>query len=168
MRNPPFPARLHHTNFVSLALPTIVEHHRKDVIGALLGKRANEFLLQVWEDLAELLRTGEERVEPDGLSSSFYKFEKYAIFIITLPSPVCVTEAHFLSIVFGPFENTEPRNRDSIPYRYFVLEASYESDGDDCKTMLCEWYKNEHRNYGSGPQATEAAFLEAVQALIKK
>lgn len=166
MRNPPLPARRHHYEFAHLALPAIIQHHRKKMLGTLVSTHADEFLHQVWEQIAEELPE-EEKVDSEGLHCSLYNLDEYAVIIFTMPTPICMTEAHFTSVVFGPFTDIEPDQINSLPYRYFTLEATCDREGNDVGAVMCEWREGDHGNFGSGPEATEEAFLEAIKSIVE-
>jgi hypothetical protein len=48
---------------------------------------------------------------------------------------------------------------------YFTLEKGRRISGGD-RTVLCAWDKASHINYGDGPAASPAEFVEAVTRLV--
>ena len=86
-----------------------------------------------------------------------HKRNGYTLYVVTMPKPVKMPEAHFAAIVHKDDEAKEYMH-ESPSTRYFTLEKS-------CSPlpMLCEVKRNRaHNNYGEGPAPEMAAFVDAV------
>jgi hypothetical protein len=163
MENP----RNQHYLFAHRALPSIARQDHKQMFGALLSGSRDEFLRDLWNYVGEQLPE-EDRLQPAGLRCSFHRHEGHAIFLVTMPPPAAMPEAHFTALVFGPFTEGSAEKLDEIPFRYLTLEKSHDFSTGGETTMLCEWTEDGHHNMGDGPQPTEEAFLGAVFGLLRR
>lgn len=86
-----------------------------------------------------------------------HKRNGYSLYVLTMPEPVKMPEAHFAAIVHKDDE-AKHHMHESPSTRYFTLEKS-------CSPlpMLCEVRRDRaHNNYGEGPAPEMAAFVDAV------
>lgn len=87
---------------------------------------------------------------PDGLCySSHWIGGEHLVFLVELPPPTQLTEAHFVCITSSP------------EIQYFTLEKSQTDAGREC-TAFCSWTAESHFNFGSGPEPTKEAFLKKL------
>ena len=92
-----------------------------------------------------------------------HKSNGHTAYVVTMPTPQFVPEAHFAAIVF---KDDEPKYfmQKSPSTRYFTLEKSLEESA-----VFCECLPNgNRRNYGAGPVPDPAAFTKAVFERIGK
>jgi len=108
-----------------------------------------------------------ERLGDEGLCCSIHTLANgFQAAVITLPPAQGPTETHMVAIVYRPaqrhlwFWKTEP------VLRYLTLELGFDRETNEWLTVLCEWTRHGHLNYGKGPAPDVTAFLEAIQGLL--
>jgi hypothetical protein len=87
--------------------------------------------------------------------------DEYYGVVIQFPKPERMAKAYFVAII------VRREDDDSNYYRFITLELSKDSDGLK-QTVLGEWTKGGHRNYGDGGAPQKGAFLESLKKLFSK
>ena len=151
--------RAHLYVFAHRALPTIGLNHAKQMLGALCGPESSRFLASVWQDVGNKIEP-KDRMEFPELVRTTQKRNEHLIAMIQFPKPVGVTEPHFSAFVFGPIRGME--SLENLTVRYFILEHSQDLVTGGARTVLGEWTKELHINYGDGPPAVAESFENAV------
>ena len=111
---------------------------------------------------------GEPYLEPTGLDCiSNDVDDSYHFFVVKFPRPERMTEAFFSAIVIpkdiAPEANGEnPDNR----CRYLTLELGISETQRTLNTVMCEWRRGAHFNYGIGPDPMVDEFIQRVRALM--
>lgn len=92
----------------------------------------------------------------------------YPCAIVEFPAPQKMAEAFMVAIValLDPDEEL-PKDLSAVQARYYTLEKGFSMDGSD-RTVLCEWDDTAHRNFGDGPEATPAAFAQALETVMQQ
>jgi hypothetical protein len=132
----------------------------------VFSEDVGDILKAVWDEAAEHLDEGDRR-EPDGLAAGeVYREADYLIRIIRCPEPTSMAENHFVAIAFRAGSRSFfPWKRKSEEIRYLALESSSDLVGNT-KTVMGDWTKTGHLNYGPGPEPTEDAFVVALRPLL--
>jgi len=148
--------RQEHYVFAHVALRNSVVGQPEAFWNAMASSAASDALAGLWEAVQESLKRPKQA--PEGLSGSVRHFKGGKLALVRLPTPEAMTECWFVAVVIQP------------EFRYFTLEWTELLEGGHA-TVLCEWRKQgndfTHVNFGEGPPATEAAFLEAVERLVR-
>jgi hypothetical protein len=156
--------RAHLYVFAHRALPTLGLQHAKQMLGALGGPKCSDFLMEVWNDIATNLKP-EERMKFPEIACSIKRQGNYLLATIHFPAPLGMTEPHFSAFVFGPIKEDGPL--DYLGVRYLILEHSWSLETAGPRTVLGEWTKESHLNYGDGPAASVEAFEAAVWKAVQ-
>lgn len=88
--------------------------------------------------------------------------------VIALPLPCETPEAYFVALVVerprpGPSFHI---GRMPDPGRCFTLELGMDAISRECRTVLCEWTREAHVNFGTSPEPTVAAFVKRVIEIL--
>ena len=122
------------------------------------------FLTQVWAE-AGVQATDRVTVSAEGLdySSELLGTPRAMVYLVRLPTPQRIAEAHFVAVVFDSIAYMA--EEDAAP-RYFTLECSK----PETATVLGEWRvtrgEREYIEHGPGPQAEPHAFLAALTRVL--
>ena len=84
--------------------------------------------------------------------------------VVSLPTTAAMAEAHMVAAVLLDTPSEEAPNP---KVRYFTLEDGMTLDGSP-RTVFCEWTEGIHANYGDGPDATVAAFVQAIDQQFER
>ena len=151
--------RQQHYVFAHAMLPRLLLDDPEKFVAILASQEAEDFLAYLWR------RAGEEAndaqpVEPEGLGRTVEKLAEGIAVLVRMPCPLAITEAYFGAVIMrqgkkGLFRRATPQ------IRYFTLELGVTDDGCP-RTVLCEWNKDGHVNYGDGPSPDPGQFLEAI------
>jgi hypothetical protein len=94
------------------------------------------------------------------------RIKQYPAVLLQMPTPYFMAEAYMVCIVLKiPFEEMQQR-KDNPQIQYFTLEKGMNAGTGEDRTVLCEWKGECHLNHGNAPEATPAAFMEALNGLI--
>jgi hypothetical protein len=167
-------ARMQHYVFAHQLLPSTLFANPNPLLVPLVSEQGSsragrDHLLKIWQAAAEGLPE-QDHVSGESLAYSMEVLghPNSTAFFIQLPKPERKTEAHFVLIVFDAPGLCVGKLRQ---LRYFVLEHYGEADGA-AKTNLGEWVKKgdglKFANHGKGPPPDKAAFLAAVQNVVKE
>ncbi len=156
--------RPHHYIFAHRVLPALFLNDPPKFIETISAGQDN-FVHWLWKRVGEKeVQNASDRIAPNGLSCAIMRAEDNAtVAIVTLPPPEGMTEAYFVALVYWPQEDAAL----APAARYITLEHGMQADGSP-RTVLCEWTKEMHANYGNGPEPVLQTFFEAVRALIQK
>ncbi len=149
-------ARRHHYGFAHQVLRDLLFADPMRFFAALDDPRGPELLRRAWREFGKQF-PADDRVEIDGLDCTKHELTSglwCPVILVTLPPPQEVAEAVYAAAVLGG------------DARYFTLEHGISLAGDTPRTVLCEWQRGTHLNYGDGPPATPAAFLAAIEAKV--
>ena len=118
------------------------------------GADFNEFVGSLWSRIGDEFPV-EERVQPVGIDVHKHTLPSREIVVVVLPKPEHGAESYFVALVVEANGSA----------RYFTLEHSWNLD-DSPRTVLGEWVADRHYNLGTGPDPTEAGFVEAVSRIL--
>lgn len=152
-------ARKQHYYFAHRVLPALAHASPEKVLNFLRSAEGDAFLLDLWNAVGDEIEgfADEGRVAPEGLSYFVRKLEAQSqIAIVRLPTPERLNEAHFVGLVFSPARRAFMFWKPSVSVRYFTLEIGVG------RTILGEWTKRGHANYGDGPQPNEEEFIRTI------
>ncbi|PHS01348.1 MAG: hypothetical protein COA78_22695 [Blastopirellula sp.] len=106
---------------------------------------------------------------PDSLVVHTVRVKNYPCTIIEMPDPNPESaEAYFVALVILLNPDEQPPNDPTLaPARYFTLERGVSVRIDDPpRTVLAEWSKDGHANFGDGPEPTVEHFAHSIVQLI--
>lgn len=128
-----------------------------------LEKEEIKFLQTSWDKLGSKLER-KNILPSNGLKYEVNHLDNgVAVAIITLPEPQAITEAFFTAAVYRA-----PTTDQELITRYFTLEYGYNSSDNNFRTVLCEWTPDKvHKNFGTGPEPTPNAFLNAIRQQLE-
>lgn len=86
--------------------------------------------------------------------------------VVEMPLPPEVADAYFTALI-ASWPPVPPPEEPAFAPRYFTLEKGSNLDGTP-RTVLGEWTKSDHHNYGDGPEPTVAAFARSLDQLIAR
>ncbi len=133
----------------------------KEFFAKMSAKNNEAFLKGVLKSVVEIVDAEDSPVTVGEIKVFEKIIDSAKVLFIKMPKPVAITDAYFIGIVLSDV------NKDSDnSCRYFTLEMSADREGTE-KSVLCEWTKKGHRNYGSVPGKSLAAFLKAMVQEIK-
>lgn len=145
--------RPHHYTFAHRILPTLFFRNPQQLCEYLTPSFGVDYLKLHWDSISR--RIGSETPPSTGLACEAHRLEDgTTIIVVTMPSPVAVTEAYYIALVY----RTEPALT-----RYFTLEFGISFNPSITNPrVLCEWTGETHNNYGSQNAPDQAAFLKLV------
>ena len=114
-----------------------------------------DILRERWELLGSLPW---EEIGIDSVSN-----DSYDLVVFQLPLPMNVTEAYFTVCLVQ--KKKKAANLKRRLARYFTLEFGHHMDGSQ-RTVLCEWTKERHINYGDGPEPDKQQFITTILKVI--
>lgn len=129
---------------------------------------ANYWLKRSWEAAgAELDPT--ERRDSAGLAAlGTYEVAGYAVRIIQCPTPLYLALNHFVALARKRGRRSIlPWKKEPDDIRYIALESSARViGGEGPPSVLGEWTKGFHVNYGDGPEPSEESFLKCLEPVL--
>lgn len=171
--------RAHHYRFAHYALREIARANPAGYLGMVSTEEGLAALVRLWEQVGETLPP-DDRLPPRGLAAELRSAGEYEIALVTLPSPVNVTEAFFTAFAVGPLTHLRefvtadaPNTSDfveafkQLPAFYYTLEVGFNLPGRAPRTVFGEWTADgSHANYGDGPPPTRDAFFERICRML--
>ncbi len=161
--------RQHHYIYAHRWLPGRLWQDTETLYSIASGPRFGEFLTFIWTLLGERLPL-RDRIADVKIGGEYRRSGAFGVGIVTLPSPVAVTEAYFTAFTFGPLPALQfsANTRQALPARYFTLESGLTIPGDAPRTVFCEWTgAGSHYNMGDGPAPTADDFFDRIGVLLK-
>lgn len=164
--------RPHHYVYAHKMLPKLFHGDPTLFIATMLDARET-FLRKVWDDLGQRVEDNDgprARLPSDGLGVYFERLPKdVLVAVVELPEAKYMPEAHLVAFVYQLPESAQGRLRPGRAgmARMFTLEYGLSLQGDEPRTVLCEWSADgTHRNLGDGPPATIDDFIEKIASLV--
>lgn len=152
------PRRIQHYKFAHEILRDYFFKDRNTLLDSLLS--SEDILRSFWTDVGKYYAENFEGVEElDGseIRISHMEYSDTHFVIIQLPQPEQSPEAYFIGLIL-------PHNNEGDG-RYITLE--YGDDEEVGKyTVLCEWNREAHRNFGVGCHPTKKDFQDTLIALV--
>ncbi len=133
----------------------------KEFFAKMTAKNSEAFLKGVLVSVGEIEDAEDLPVTAKEIKVFENKIDLAQVLFIKMPKPKAITDAYFIGIVLS---NAKKDVENSC--RYFTLEMTADREGSE-KSVLCEWTKKGHRNYGLVPGKSLAAFLKAIIQEIK-
>ena len=152
-------ARKQHYYFAHAVLPALVHANPEKMLAILQSAEGDSYLLDLWNSIGKDIEDleDEDLVTPEGLSYFIKNLDEQSqIVLVRLPAPEKRSEAYFIGLVFSPKRRSFMFWKTSIFVRYFTLEIGMG------RTIIGEWTKRGHANYGDGPQPNEDEFIRAI------
>lgn len=147
--------RRQHYDFAHRILPKLIAESPDRVLDILAGEQGDSFLEQMWKHASEAVPEDQRIAERPARHVRHLPLGRMAV-VIALPTPLAVTEAHFVAVVAAAPKSV----------RYFTLELGVDYPNEEPRTVFCEWTGGSHMNFGSGPAAELGAFLDTIEARI--
>lgn len=158
--------RTFHYAFAHWAMPWLTSKHPLFFLGIYEHEAgfADSMVEQLFDYAAMVASKGTPTFGPAqvGITRTIVAGCRCLLFV--LPPPTRQAEAFMVALLL-----TEPREgkvTGPIVLRNFTLE--YSEVHDPPHTVFCEWAqdKNQHFNYGLGPEPTPEAFLARIEAFV--
>jgi hypothetical protein len=125
-----------------------------------------QFINHIWRLVCKQLDGREaDDFKMSDIRVSPTRLRNYPAVIITMPEPRALAEAYFVVIVLFFEIDADNSKLEEPPFRYFTLECGMNLDGTD-RTVLCEWNKEGHVNFGDGPKPEIGELLDAIKQVI--
>ena len=169
-------SRPQHYAFAHQTLASMALREPDQLQAFLGGKNGLAWLHGLWHFVGDQ-HDSEEHLSSEGLTLERFDGDDGTLFVVRLPEPVAVSEAHMVAVVLRD-AGTEVSSR--FTTSYLTLEVGF-STGESGNTTLAEWRCEgsdmQHLNYGEGPEpevlpfAREAcarAGLAGVEALAQE
>jgi hypothetical protein len=163
--------RPHHYAFGHVALRKAFFHDPAKVVQALEAD-GEKLIGEIWDEVGRMIQAedGDAALLPaDGLELSMHAVGPHTkAAVIMLPPPREMPEAYFVALVV---ERPRPGPRFHIgrmmdPGRYFTLEMGMDILSRERRTVLCEWTREAHANFGTGPEPMVEAFVKRVSEIL--
>ncbi|MDI2126813.1 hypothetical protein [Yinghuangia seranimata] len=147
--------RGHHYTVAHGVVRAIALQQPTDLAAFALAGLLDELLGRIWQGEGDKLPE-EERLAPDGLGSTLYWGPgDEMLAVMAFPAPERMTEAYFTAALF-------PK---TLEARYFTLEFTRTLDGGTA-TVVGEWAKDGHLNFGAGPEPTAELFVQRIGEMV--
>lgn len=153
--------RPHHYNFAHVALREAFFSNPSALANAL-RTQGTATLFGFWAHVGAMLcqrQGGTDLVAPEGLAVTQHELGDWVSFVVDLPEPKDVNEAHFVGLLIRKPADDHPRTA-----RFLVLEASTPDPSGTPRTVLGEWLPDRHHVHGVGSEPTRDAFVEMLEA----
>ena len=156
----------HHYVLAHYALRQMALDKPLQYLAVLASPDADRFIASLFESVCEQLKQPPD-FGADAVIAHHVHIKEYPCAIIEMPQPKDTTEAYFTALVaFAKLNDKAPPDPENVSARYFTLELGFSLDGTP-RTVLAEWSKDRHINYGDGPKPTVEAFAGSIEGLIK-
>ena len=130
-------------------------------VDVVTSANAGPFLAAIFQSIEE--RSGQKfPLRSSDLSIHSVRIKNFPSVVIQLPEPQETAEAFMVALVItmAPSAQSATSTPQSVA-RYFTLEKGFTLT-DEARTVLAEWIRDRHSNYGDGPVATVDAFCQAI------
>lgn len=163
--------RPHHYAFGHVALRKAFFHDPAKLVQALEAD-GERLIGEIWNEVGRMIQAenGDAAILPaDGLELTLHAVgPRTMAAVIALPPPREMPEAHFVALVVerprpGPSFHI---GRMPEPSRYFTLELGMDILSRERRTVLCEWTREAHVDFGTSPEPTVAAFVKRVIEIL--
>ena len=147
------PTRIQHYKFAHVVVKDMFFEDQEKLLQQILKPEGE--IRGLWYNVGEFYAENYEDVEViDGsnIKVTAKEFENKLFVIVSLPEPKERAEAYFLGLII-------PRD-DTKKARYITLE--YGKEKDQIFSVLCEWTKDSHLNFGEGPEPTLDNFRDVL------
>ena len=157
--------RSHHYMFAHQAVKEMVRADPLQFFSIIASEGQRDFLDWIWDFVCNHLSDEDpgDLIASD-IHATTCRIKTYPTILISMPEPRAIAEAHFIAIVLTG-ELSEAVASDQIEFRYFTLECGAHMDGTE-RTVMCEWSRDSHLNFGDGPEPDLRKFAEAVEKMI--
>ncbi len=145
-------ARPHYYLFAHRLLPAVLHRNLEPFRTAALAGSVDQGLSAMWQKASE--DAGASQDAALSIMSIIHECGGRVVVLITPPPPEHVTEAHFIAVVFD-------RQNGSF-LRYLVLEVGWDITTGGRRTVIGEWTRDSHVNFGDGPDPDAEKFLAVV------
>jgi len=141
--------RMQHYKFAHLVLKDMFFNNSDNVITNILTPKdaIKEFWYDVGKYYCEQFEIAEE-LDGSSLKVTAKETENTLFIVVSLPEPKEVPEAYFVGMII-PHDRKEKSS-------YITLEKG------EIGSVLCEWTKDVHLNFGEGPEPTLANFQDKL------
>jgi len=159
----------HHYDFGHVILREMCSHNPMAFFQVLASPGKDEFLERLWRIACDRCdEKGPVSFAPADVAIDATRIDDYPVILVTMPRPKVMTEAFYIAVVLlTPMEQIVAGTiREKPEFGYYTLELGIAPDGSEY-TLLCSWVDGRHVNFGSGPEADPAAFLEAVSEKLQ-
>ena len=143
------PGRTQHYKFVHVVLKDMFFENRDNLIKNILS--SEDELKGLWLDVGHYYSKqyeGVEDIDGSDIKITAKEFEDILFVVIALPEPKETVEAYFIGLIVPRLKKKKSR--------YITLEKGEEG------TVLCEWTKEMHLNFGEGPEPTLDNFQDKL------
>jgi hypothetical protein len=154
----------HHYDFGHVVLREICSLNPMAFFQVLATPGKDDFLENLWRITCNRCdEQGPTTFSLKDVAIDTVKIDDYPVILVTMPRPTVMTEAFYIAVVLlTPMDRIVGGNIPEKPsFGYYTLELGIAPNGSEY-TMLCSWVDGKHINYGEGPEAEPAVFLQAV------
>jgi hypothetical protein len=165
--NIPTKRTLHHYILAHVALKRVCFDDPFGFFALMASPHRQKFLDDLWTQICQNCnQEGEAHFSPRDIKIETTRVGEYPAIVVEMPTPRFIAEAHMICVVLKVPVNELQQETEKAEVRYFTLEKgiNFKTGGD--RTVLCAWDGESHINYGDGPVATPAAFIDAVKKLL--
>ena len=169
---PPEKQTPHHYVLAHVALKQMAFANPYGFFAVMASPQRQKFLDDLWRQVCENCdQEGVSRISPRDITIHTTKIGEFPTLLIEMPQPYFMTEAYMVCVVLKIPLGDLPQQPADPEIRYFTLDKGlrFETGSDRPpadRTVLCAWDGETHINYGDGPAATPAAFLERVEPMV--
>jgi hypothetical protein len=161
--------RNQHYVFAHVFLRQIVLDTPWQFFAMMASPDAAKILVSIWDNVGRWLEKSGKAVDAspsDGLLATPTRIAGFPAVVITLPTPIGLTEAYFVAVVMRTLELPKDM-KEKGPVSYYALELGLSIATDSGRTVLTQWDNDAHLNYGDGPVAEFEAFRLAVEKKLE-
>lgn len=166
-KNPPqlrSEPRDHHYVFAHQTVREVCANDPLKFFAILASADRAQFIAWLWHMAEKRVGKPLSDVDPSKLVVTTCRVKDSPTAILKMPTAVGPAEAHFVGVLLTNFQQSADAANE-VTFRYFTLEHGMNLDGT-VRTVMCEWAKGSHLNFGDGPPATVEAFVEAIERII--
>jgi len=155
--------RPHHYLFAHEAVRAVCAYNPSRFFAIMASSGQAQFMDWIWGLVCKQVDDQQPNdFKVSDIKVSLARLRNHPVVIFTMPEPRAIAEAHFVVIVLTA-EGPADAPPTEIPFRYFTLECGVNMDAARTeRTVLCEWTKKGHVNYGDGPEAKIDELLDAI------
>jgi hypothetical protein len=154
----------HHYDLGHVILREMCSHNPMAFFQVLASPGKDDFLEQLWRIACDRCdEQGPVTFSHTDVAIDPTRIDEYPVILVTMPRPKVMTEAFYIAVVLlTPMDQIMGGIIQGKPeIGYYTLELGIAPDESEY-TMLCSWVDGKHVNFGEGPEADPAVFLQAV------
>jgi hypothetical protein len=164
---PPAKQTHHHYVLAHIALRQVALSDPYLFFAVMASPQQQEFLANLWKQVCHNCdKEGAAFFDCRDLIIHTTRIGDYPAVLIEMPKAYFVAEAHMVCAVLKVSIEELAQKPDRPEVRYFTLEKGMNMPTGADRTVLCSWKGDTHANFGDGPEANAAAFMERIKQMI--